>query len=49
MLLSVCQLVLGLGGGEEDMVAVVMCYNLHLPNCLWIAGGGVEGRYYGHG
>ena len=46
MLLSVCQLALGV---REDMVAVVMCYNLHLPNCLWIEGGGVEGMYYGHG
>ena len=32
---------LGLWG--EDMVAVVMCYNPHLSNCMWIEGGGVEG------
>ena len=27
---------LGLWG--EDMVAVVMCYNPHLSNCMWIGG-----------
>ena len=25
------------------MFAVVMCYNLHLSNCMWIKGGGVGG------
>ena len=35
---GVCCLGLWGGGGGGDMVAVVMCYNLHLSNCMWIEG-----------
>ena len=41
-LVSMAEGVCCLGMGE-DMFAVVMCYNLHLSNCMWIKGGGVGG------